>query len=346
MIFKRNEYGATNFVTGMRAWAAIGVLLIHSGGGGLRNFGDLGNNIADFGSTGVYAFFVISGFSVCHSYLSSLNFQSYMWKRLARIVPIYFIFIILFGFINGSDILTIMLHLIFLSWLNPETANSILSVEWSIPVEVFWYLFIPSMLIFAMKSVWNCIILLVVSFFSYSLSYQIIDILEISPLALHWSPFRYFFVFALGVVVFSMRGKVIQKISIHVRIDENKISDFIICLTAFIFIIHLVFKIWEPIFVAGCCTALLISLVNNNSFLSRLLFSNWLIQFLGMISYSIYLWHVPIIGVLKHNGLEIGGLAIFMSALFVSSVLATITYYIIEKPSIKLGRIYPPFLAR
>lgn len=103
MTEEKVTYGATNFVTGMRAWAAIGVLLIHAGGAGLRDLGTFGNRIADFGLTGVFAFFVISGFFVCYSYLNAHNFKAYIAKRLLRIAPLYFLFILVFGIKNGAN---------------------------------------------------------------------------------------------------------------------------------------------------------------------------------------------------------------------------------------------------
>ena len=52
------DYGSTAFITGMRAFAALMGVLIHAGGAGFRDLGAIGNNIADFGRTGVYVFFV------------------------------------------------------------------------------------------------------------------------------------------------------------------------------------------------------------------------------------------------------------------------------------------------
>ena len=49
-LVKNSRYQGTQFVHGMRGWAALGVLFIHSGGGGLRTFGEWGNSIVDLGS--------------------------------------------------------------------------------------------------------------------------------------------------------------------------------------------------------------------------------------------------------------------------------------------------------
>ncbi len=57
------NYGNTNFITGMRAFAALAVIMIHAGGAGFRELGEIGKNVANFGAAGVFVFFVISGFS-------------------------------------------------------------------------------------------------------------------------------------------------------------------------------------------------------------------------------------------------------------------------------------------
>ena len=46
------RYKGTNFITGMRAFAALAVVMIHTGGAGLRSLGAIGNKLADAGSAG------------------------------------------------------------------------------------------------------------------------------------------------------------------------------------------------------------------------------------------------------------------------------------------------------
>ena len=84
------DFGDTEFVTGLRAYAAFWLSLIHAGGGGLRNFGEVGNRIADLGATGVYMFFVISGFCISHSLKEKKNVRYFWWKRFWRIAPLYY----------------------------------------------------------------------------------------------------------------------------------------------------------------------------------------------------------------------------------------------------------------
>lgn len=51
------KYEDTNFITGMRMYAAFAVVLIHTGGGGVRGWGETGNRIVDMGAQGVAVFF-------------------------------------------------------------------------------------------------------------------------------------------------------------------------------------------------------------------------------------------------------------------------------------------------
>ena len=62
----------------------------------------------------------------------------------------------------------------------------------------------------------------------------------------------------------------------------------------------------------------------------------------GLISYSVYLWHYPVIGWLRVNGLTEGGwsgLAInLVLVLIVTIVLATLTYRFVERPALRFKR--------
>jgi hypothetical protein len=49
----------TLFLTGLRGYSALAVFFIHSGGGGLRSFGDWANKLVDLGKYGVISFFVL-----------------------------------------------------------------------------------------------------------------------------------------------------------------------------------------------------------------------------------------------------------------------------------------------
>ena len=78
------QYGDTDFVTGMRAYAALAVLITHAGGGGLIELGDIASRLVALGGQGVAVFFVISGYSVSASYVASKGFVDYAGSNMKR----------------------------------------------------------------------------------------------------------------------------------------------------------------------------------------------------------------------------------------------------------------------
>ena len=148
LTLSKKVYGDTNFITGIRAFAVLAVVLIHAGGAGFRELGTIGNNIADFGRTGVYVFFVISGFSVASSYANSSSYFDYLNKRLWRVAPLYYFWLaasILLGitatywqdeFSVGIDAYNLLLHVLFVGWFDYRVTNSIIGVEWSEATQV------------------------------------------------------------------------------------------------------------------------------------------------------------------------------------------------------------------
>ena len=70
----------------------------------------------------------------------------------------------------------------------------------------------------------------------------------------------------------------------------------------------------------------------------------WLpIRYVGLISYSLYLWHLPVILWLQSHGLVFGTdlrgmLANFAVVLAITTVLASGTYFLVERPAMQLKK--------
>lgn len=329
MELTRTRYGETDFVTGMRAWAAMAVVLIHSGGAGLRSFGSIGNALVDFGSSGVYAFFVISGFSVSHSITKSSGYADYMARRLFRILPVYYLYILTVGLIIGASAENLIMHLLLVSWLDVDIANSILQVEWSIPVEVFWYLVIPLMFAIARRGGWQLAVVVGISFISYGVAERVSDAAGFERLALHWSPFKYGFLFALGVAAFMIRDRWLSM--------PAWVSDAAVLFAALLIGAHLVRPMMEPLFVAGLATAAIVAFGRSSSLTVRTLFLSPPALWIGAVSYSLYLAHMPIFRWLR-TMMDNGTPLLFVVGTSLALALALASYVLVERPSIALGR--------
>ena len=150
----------TQFLTGIRGYAALGVILVHCTGA-FKGHNEYLDNLLNFGKYGVVAFFVLSAFSLSISMYHSppntkRSLAHYFNRRFWRIFPLYAIICaIVWGIINysgsistptgaGSSSLTdLLMHLSFLNAFNHQYANSIIGVEWTIQLEMMAYLFLP-----------------------------------------------------------------------------------------------------------------------------------------------------------------------------------------------------------
>lgn len=70
----------------------------------------------------------------------------------------------------------------------------------------------------------------------------------------------------------------------------------------------------------------------------------------GLVSYSLFLWHVPVIFLLEQHGLTFGGNAGFLANVLVvgaiSLMLSALTYRFVETPALRYKRSGTPSAAR
>jgi peptidoglycan/LPS O-acetylase OafA/YrhL len=96
---------------------------------------------------------------MCQIYANNLNsknnIKNFYIKRFLTIVPLYWLFIIIFILFNfifeiKFDLRKVLLSLFFLDYLNPSTFYSIIIGGWSIAAELYFYTIFP-ILIFIFK---------------------------------------------------------------------------------------------------------------------------------------------------------------------------------------------------
>ncbi len=337
------SYGDTDFITGLRAIAAFMVIAIHTGA--FRDFGLLGNVITDNGKYGVQVFFVISGFTIAQTYRTASGFWPYFGRRFMRIAPLYY-FLVLVGFAliltqsiptpywmdyygSQPDLYNLLMHLSFLSPLDARVTASILGVEWTIPIEMFWYLVLPLFLPIAL--IRRRVVMVLAGLLVLAAATRAIGHFTLPPSGAHFLPFTYGAYFFLGALCDALRREwVAGAIADRMRWLYASYGLFALALTTDIGVNSALF---------GIATAGII-VFHPGSNLRKGVLGARPILFLGSISYSLYLIHYLIISLAQTvpDWFPSSGLGYFAVIAALTTAASTLTYLLIERPSNLLGR--------
>ena len=326
-----------NYIQSLRAFSVLIVFLYH------LNF-----EIFSKGYLGVDIFFVISGYVISQriykdfALYKKILVKNFFIRRFKRIFPLLFIFIliILFFFIIFGPVthLTSNLYTSFFSifgisnlyFLSKKTNyfdtvfDDPLGHTWSLGVEEQFYFVYPFILyaIFSIyKKNWEKKIILI--FFTVSILCIISSFYfsRHAPEIVFYFPFFRFWEFLAGCIVFF--------VSIKQKINKNFYSIIFFILIVILLFINFskdetFYILTNLVIVILVC--LLILFYNSNS-ANKIIFENKILIFIGNISFSLYLWHLPVIYFLE---LYFGNSLKNFLSFPISVILSTLTYYFIE----------------
>jgi peptidoglycan/LPS O-acetylase OafA/YrhL len=293
------------------------------------------------GAYGVMLFFMLSGFLMSYLYLdkafNQVNIKSYFLARAGRVLPLYLVIVFCSYLLsladkdflyNIPDFNALLGHLLFLYGE---------SVLWSIPAEIhFYFIFIIFWAFSKNRAGYIYLFILavmIVLFFSNfpkihgdinGVPYNLFSVLRSLP---------YFFI----GVIFGMHYK-------HLKVPEYLRKNRFILVLCLIPLMYPEFspvssdakiRMWlsyEVLLVMSSVFFCVVFLVPD----SNILLANKLGDFIGKISYSFYLLHLPIIVQVNQFDLSVE-LKLLLS--FILSVLAAyVSYRSFEKPVAKLVR--------
>src|SRR5690554_1168337 len=329
--------GFRNDINGLRAWAVVAVLLFHFQVPGFSA-----------GFIGVDIFFVISGFLMTGIILRGLEQSHFsLWQfymaRARRIIPALMLLLVVllvlgWFWLPTPDYQTLgaqsAYSLGFLSnihyWRSAGYFDSAahekwLLHTWSLGIEMQFYLLYPvfALLVWKIKSgiktfTWSLIALFVLS-------------LALSVVASSWKPGAAFYLLptrgwelAAGGLVYLL-GRNPQPWQQHGKLLY--ISGLLLWLIGFVLIDSSLPwpSGWALLPVLG--TALIILAAQNRA---RLMY-NPLAQWLGSISYSLYLWHWPLVVALYFAGLQQQWTWV-LAGLALSLLLGQLSFNLVENP--------------
>lgn len=342
------SFAGTQYLTGLRCYAALAVFFIHSGGLGLRTSPiapAFFNRVVDFGKYGVVVFFVLSAVTIAMSIDNSpkFNYLTYLAKRFLRIAPLYYLVLAAAFFFGGNadyfkifsvenDLKNLLMHFSFLNLFDAKYRNNLIGVEWTIPLEMFYYFVLPvgHFVFMKYKNISGHLLIMSLSF---TLVCSVLFMRFYDPqfwvYASHWSIEKYLFCYVVGLLIYENFLK--SGIS-SIKLNSWYIIEMVILLVCFIRsdLKH------EEEFIA-LWTAGLILILNSRSRLGVLLFENKPALYLGKISYSLYLVHFPILLLVRNYVSD--PISIFFVGLAVTVLVSSITYYLIEEPFMRVGKL-------
>jgi exopolysaccharide production protein ExoZ len=300
----------------LRGLAALGVVFCHYGS-------DL-SSIFNFGQTGVFVFFLISGFIIVYSLIQSnykpTQFFTFLLKRAIRIDPAYYVTILLtialfkiLSYIpsfNGSAIAFIPRQFIaHILYIVPFTKYPFYNhVFWTLCVEFQFYLLIGILYFLSNNAPYKSTFLIIFSLSSlihFSNSYYLV--------------FNYAAIFSLGISLVTL----------------YKNSSWKNIMLPLLFLILIALKFGMAIFI-------LLLLSSFAIFYFNLIIKP--LSFLGDISYSLYLIHpltfIVFIGTAKRLHFDLNHYKLFwLTVEVLVAILSSYFFYlIIEKPSLRLSK--------
>ncbi len=327
-------------IDGLRAFAVLGVVLYHFKLPGLSIPG---------GFTGVDVFFVISGFLITQILVRDRDqprfLTNFLIRRFRRIFPAL-ITVIGASLIAGYFILTshdyaglaeqsraatfALSNFYFLAntgYFDPAAELQPLLHTWSLAVEEQFYLVWPVIILGFARFGPRVLLAIALGIVATSLWYSELSATN-DPTTAFYAPWSRAWELALGAAL-AMSPRLALAFSTATIL---KVSGVILVATSFLWLDEKVLFPGLNALYACLGAALLVLPVQHKTIVCRLL-GTTVLQAVGLISYSLYLWHWPVLVYYQHyqNASTLPLLA-GVTLIALSVGLATLSYFYIEKP--------------
>jgi peptidoglycan/LPS O-acetylase OafA/YrhL len=308
------------------------------------------------GDFGVDLFFVISGFAILHSSMPLLEkyrypgYLSYFaMRRLARLYPLYLLTSVVALALVNRDLLAaanwpghVISHLFLLHTFDIYWFSSINGVNWTVAIEAQFYLLAAILLpLFAGRRAWAAL----AAFVAVALMWRYLSLQVVTgrddPLYI----FR-LFVFSvqlpgrLDLFAAGMAIALLLRRPGFVRVASSRLGLGFCAVATMTLGYVFVFPglpVWPSHDVAFVAQKLLLAVsFGMLLLLACLIRAPWLmravapLRYLGVISYGLYLWHLPVLLLLKNSGYS--PLSICLLTLCVTATLAATSWHGLEKP--------------
>ena len=325
----------------MRGYASQAVIIFHffAISAVLRSSAFAGIPLA--WNSGVDFFFVLSGFllSIPFIQFGRQDLRNYYVRRAFRILPVYYLSLVgtLLFFTKGATLEQVVTSFFFLQNFFPSTFDSINGVYWTLVIEEIFYATLPVFSYFFLKQRWMYSLPICIAI---STAYRVIFYTMLSNNLYYlnfslWQFPSYIESYAIGATLANFfvygkiyAGKYSSAIPLILSAALLVVTQFVVgsnyYWNAYNFpVVNIVFALEYGAILYFTLTSPLASKV-------RSLFTNPVAQFTGKVSYSTYIWHLPIEVTFYSLGLPL--LQWIAISYTVSMTIATLSYRYVEKP--------------
>ncbi len=334
---------------GLRGFAVLLVLLSHMSRAGLRLHPSL--DLVGMGKYGVYLFFVLSSFLLSLQFVaggpdavrSAGRWGLYFARRILRVYPL-FLCALLIGSNNaffghalfGPREVTVLGH-VFLQ----EGAK----IFWAIPVEMKFYAVLPVLVglyvVVARRRPWVALAFVAACVVVREIYFPA-RFLFGHPIAL--TPYLSVFLFGhAAAIVYHHFGERIESQAVRVSLE----AVGLIALVAVLATGPGIYKAWaggggihyrflaEVSWYGLAWSVFLLATLLGSGLLRRVLVTRAM-RFIGIVSFSVYLWHLPVIEYVRREPLD--HYTKIVVTLVAVAAISTLSYLLIERPFINFGR--------
>ena len=348
-------------IDGLRAVAAIGVLVTHSAiSSGLVSAGATGFRYAQRLEVGVTIFFVISGFVLYRPFLLVRDelprLGSYAWRRALRIVPAYWIALTVAALVLGRP--EVWRHpLAFYGFGQIYSQHMLpggLIQAWTLDIEVTFYGFLPLWAWLLRRATprqeaWALVALAVaslawkVAFVWSGAARQVVDTPWLHSLPAYLDQFA----LGMGLAMLSLRPR---RVRYPVLLWGVAAVAFWL-VSVRIGIGHALFEPYDRwqymarhelyAVVGVSLVAAAVLATPGRGVVGRVL-GNPVAAWLGLVSYGIYLWHVTVLQALEDLGFQRSlhfhpFLVVTAVTLALTSAISAVSWYGAERPILRAG---------
>ena len=305
----------------------------------------LNQDYFDYGYLGVDVFFVISGFVITKMIYENLkkkkfNLSTFYTSRFLRLFPALFLMVIIVSFfilltfpihanpeklINTGMFSLPGLSNFYLIFIGNDYFNSfdenIFEHMWSLSIEFQFYIFYPLFILTLFKIFKDKKI-----YYIYVLSFTITIFIA----------FNIFFTSYHFYNTGSRIGELLIGCLTFFYYKLNKNYIYILMISLIFILIHTINQNIFYLIISVCFfTAFLILTIKERK-ITRIILNNKFLLILGDSSYSIYLWHLPVI---YFTSLSFSGIDYYFFSILFTLIFSSISFIIVEKNFRKLPLI-------